>query len=503
MMSLPFPTTSVATIKVKVRLGLAVLWALILLFSNAASAQCGGSGPRPDWIDSPETVTADYFFAAGVSANPRAALAERIATAKQNALRSLSEVIEVSVKNSLVLEQSSRKSWGFELTDSNLSAITQTSSNASLRNVEIIETWEDPKSCDLWLRARVAQSDVEKGKREGMSKLLFASLKANLELAQNENEALAKRLSAVDASRDMLPRIAFEAIAEANSAEFYNQLLSKLGLELRQALDKVKQARADWDAANLLVSEASAQPNESEKSKRLAKAATFYKSLLARYGSGLPDVFASGDVLFKLGEVEELRGSSCGAKSYYQQAQDSKQLNDRREIARKKAETLGCSAQDMEKTLWRQYFEGRPITLICYFKAGAQAGAWHKACDGLNSAIRPLGAEVTLRTKSLSDKQLLAFTQGALASGTIESQQGLVLAVVASGKMVKRAGEYQFDGEMASILLDEGELVFSDRFKGITGWNPISAEMVMDVLGINVIKRWQGKFSKFLHHELN
>lgn len=484
------------------RIRLTALSAVLILFSTLSSAQCGGGGQRPDWVDSPEVVTADFFFAAGVSVDPRASLSERITTAKQNALRSLSEVIEVSVKNSLVLEQSSRKSWGFELTDSNLASITQTSTNASLRNVEIIETWEDPKSCDLWLRARVAKRDVEKGKREGMSKALFASLTSNLELAQNETETLLKRLSAVEASRDLLSRIAFESIPGINSAEYYDQLLVRLEVGLRQALDKLARSKADWEAANLLVSEASSQHNENEKSKRLTKAVILYKSLLAKHPSGMADVFDSGDVLFKLGEVEELRGSSCGAKNYFQQAQDSKQLNDRKEIARKKADALGCSQQDMEKTLWRQYFEGRAVTLVCFYKAGSRLGVWNKACDGLNSAIRPLGAEVTLRTRPLSDKQLSAFIQGDVAADAIESN-GLILAVVASGRMASRAGEFQFDGEMASILLEDGELIFSDRFKGMTGWNPISADMVMDVLGINVIKRWQGKFSKFLRHELN
>jgi hypothetical protein len=82
--------------------------------------------------------------------------------------------------------------------------------------------------------------------------------------------------------------------------------------------------------------------------------------------------------------------------------------------------------------------------------------------------------------------------------------------VVASGKMTSRVDrdpqsrgrDYQFDGAMASLLVENGEVVFSDRFKGTTGWNPISSDMVMDVLGINVVKRWQNKFSKFLNQDM-
>jgi len=56
---------------------------------------------------------------------------------------------------------------------------------------------------------------------------------------------------------------------------------------------------------------------------------------------------------------------------------------------------------------------------------------------------------------------------------------------------------------MTTFVLENRTAVFADRFQGTTGWNPISRQMVMDVLGINVVKRWRDKFSKFLRHELN
>ena len=182
--------------------------------------------------------------------------------------------------------------------------------------------------------------------------------------------------------------------------------------------------------------------------------------------------------------------------------QDSAQLIDRREIARKKSESLACSSEDMEKTLWRQYFEGRPVTLLCYFKAGQDAGNWLKACDGLNNVIRPLGAEVQVVNKPLTAAQLNALTQGELADDL--QKDGVLLAVASriDRDPQSRGHDYQFDGAMASLLAENGNIVFSDRFKGTTGWNPISSDMVMDVLAINVVKRWQKKFSKFLNQDL-
>lgn len=493
-----------------IRIYLILVLSGLVLPTFSFGAQCTGGGPRPEWVDSPDSATGEYFFAAGVSDDPDAPLSERIATAKQNALKSLSEVIQVTVRNSLVLEQSSRKTAGNELTDSNLYSITKTSTEASLRNVESIATWEDKKTCDTWLRIRVSRQQVEEGKREGLAKTLFGLLKEHLTTIQNESLTLTARMSAVNAALEVLPRIAFEFLPEASSIGYYNGLLANHKKTLQQAIDDIDQAAAALKSSDQLLNLASGQTNEIEKSKTLGEATGLYKNLLAKHSNGLPPVFETGDVLFRLAEIEELRGSSCGARNYFQQAAESKYINNRQEIARKKAESLTCSEEDMEKTLWRQYFESRPTTVICYYKAGAEQGSWSKACDGLNNIIRPLGANIKIRTQALSPSQLTTLQNGDIPQSLGEAGK-LVVGIVALGKLKSRTDrdprgsghEYQFEGGMTSFMLDNGSTVFSDRFQGTTGWNPISKQMVMDVLGINVVKRWREKFSKFLRHELN
>lgn len=471
-------------------------------------AQCSGGGAKPAWVDSPESVTNEYFFAAGVSDDTKAALADRISSAKQNALKNISEVIEVSVKNSLILEQSRQEKSGKAITDSNLRSITQTSTNASLKNVEVIDTWEDQKTCAIWLRARVSKQQVEQGKRVGLAKILFGDLNDHLAVAQNEAAPLNARLSAVDAALDVLPRIALELIPEASSAAYYSQLLNriqqKLGLS-RSELDQAKKILGDADS---LINKAASQTDESEKSKLLGSAASNYKDLLAKHSNGLPPLFGPGDILFKLGEVEETRGNSCGAKSYYQQSADARHLDDRQAIAKKRGDALACSAEDMERTLWRQHFEGRPAVIVCYFQSNADQDVWHKACDGLNNIIRPLGADTTTRMQKLSPAQLKELQEGGIPGSLVEKGK-LLLVVFASGKMNNRIDkespgknrEYQFEGGMATFLVEDGKTIFSDRFQGKTGWNPVSPQMVLDVLAINVVKRWREKFSRFLRHE--
>lgn len=478
------------------------------VYPTHSLAACSGGGAKPAWVDSPESVTDNYFYAAGVSDDTKLALADRISSAKQSALKSLSEIIQVSIKNSLILEQSQRNTKGREFTDSNFSSITQTSTNASLRNVEVIATWEDPRSCAIWLRARVSSKNVELGKQEGVAKTLFGILNEQLALAQNASSPVNDRLSAVYAALDNLPRIPLRLIPEASSADYYKQLLMRIQNELLLTQSALDQARNVLTESSKLINEASKQTDEVTKSKQLAAALNNYKNLLAKHSNGLSPLFAPGDIFFKLGEVEETRRNTCGAKNYYLQSADSKHLDDNQSTARTRGNALVCSTEDMEKALWRQYFEGRPTTIVCYYSSNAEQGAWNKACDGINNIIRPLGADITIRTQKISPAQLKEIQRGEIPNSL--SEKGKVfLGIFASGKMISRIDkespgrnrEYQFEGAMATFLSDDGKTIFSDRFQGKTGWNPVSQQMVMDVLAINVVKRWKDKFSRFLRKE--
>ncbi|MGJ4748770.1 hypothetical protein ACQV5M_20585, partial [Leptospira sp. SA-E8] len=190
----------------------------------------------------------------------------------------------------------------------------------------------------------------------------------------------------------------------------------------------------------------------------------------------------------KLAEAEEMRANRCGAKNYYQLALASKQLVDRSAVVRQRAEALNCSAADMEKSLWRQFFEGRPLDLLCLQKApgpanpaGASARPWSKACDEAGNVLRALGADVQIRRAELPAVQTQALLQGSLPDklGTPAGTGRPLLVMLASGKMNNRqdkdsdgrtAREYQFEGLLWTLLWDGGKSVYSDRFQGLTGW---------------------------------
>ena len=60
--------------------------------------------------------------------------------------------------------------------------------------------------------------------------------------------------------------------------------------------------------------------------------------------------------------------------------------------------------------------------------------------------------------------------------------------------------DHQFSGRIYSYVIHNGKLEFKDKYTGTGGWNPVSEEMAVEVLGLNVAKRWK---KKYLQHIRN
>lgn len=481
-----------------------LLWSL-----DALAATCSGSGPRPEWINSPESITDSHYYSAGVSSQTDAPMVERLASARQDALRNLSSLIAVEVRNSLTLEQSRVQGGNKVLTESNLRSLTETSTRASLQDVESVENWEDPGNCQVWVRVRVAKSVLEQKKREGLARQLFGLLTSNLTLAQDAARPIEARQAAFEEAQDLLPRLALNLVPEASSAAYYTQQLRRLGESLSALRADVQIARKRLEDADDALSRAAEQSSESARVPLQRAAIGNYRSLLQKYPNGLAALFGPGDLYLKLGEVEEIRGNSCAAKNYYLQAAVSRQVVDRRAVAQKRADALNCSEADMEMSLWKQYFEGRKIDLYCVQGTQPALQQWNKACDEIGNLFRSLGAEIDARGVQLPATQAQALLRGDIPAGLGASGRAF-LGLLASGKLNTRqesgspsGREYQFEGMLWTLLLDEGQSVYSDRFQGATGWNPISAGMVMDVLALNVVRRWQDRFTRYLRKDLS
>ncbi len=476
------------------------------LFSMAASCTAGGA--KPAWIDNPEAITAKYFWASGVSSSNDGPLAERLASAKQNAIKNLAETIQVNISSSLTLEQTQKQTGAHVLTDSNVRSLTEVSTKASLQNVEAVETWED-QSCHVWVRVRLVTRVVEQKKREELARQLFVVFSEKLAIAQDTSGEMELRQSAVEAGLDILPRINLDLVAEASSAAYYMQQLTRIKEALGASRSEIEKAKKSLDDARDYINKAAAQSTETVRARSIMPAVTIYRSLLNQYPNGLSTLFGPGDLFMKLGEAEEMRNNSCGAKNYYLQAIESKQLVDRQKIAKQRADGLACSPEDMEKAVWRQFFEGRTVDMVCFYDLRGAQRAWQKACGDVSNTLRSMGAEVVVSNTALTAAQAAEINNGKL-SAKLGREGNLLMGYFAFGKMNtqttresgRQSREFQFQGTIWTVLMENGQATYSDRFQGTTGWNPISSEMVMDVLALNVVKRWKDKFSRFLHHEV-
>ena len=88
---------------------------------------------QPDWINGTRTVTG-YFVGVGVASKSSKGSDFQIEKSQQDAIRDLSENIEVTIKSQLTIRQSSDDSTSFSSEEAE--SLIVTSSNASLKNLE-------------------------------------------------------------------------------------------------------------------------------------------------------------------------------------------------------------------------------------------------------------------------------------------------------------------------------------------------------------------------------
>jgi hypothetical protein len=82
-----------------------------------------------------------------------------------------------------------------------------------------------------------------------------------------------------------------------------------------------------------------------------------------------------------------------------------------------------------------------------------------------------------------------------------------LILVTARGRLNRRENaknpfgeDIQFAGEFQAVVRKQGAVTFSDRYRAMSGWNPLGARMCMEVTALNAFKRWK---IRYLHHLQN
>lgn len=164
---------------------------------------------------------------------------------------------------------------------------------------------------------------------------------------------------------------------------------------------------------------------------------------------------------------------------------------------------------DYTNLLFRGVFAGKGIAVRCLMKIDGSPASWSKMQTEIENVVKRAGGKIlSYDAGSLgAEKVTQILTNEELRPEIVRnlSADG-VLVVRAQGRIKKRensknpmSGEdFQFAGTTASMLFMDVTKPYAWKRTGVTGWNPISADMCMDVLALNVLNTWCKDLAKHL-----
>jgi hypothetical protein len=153
-----------------------------------------------------------------------------------------------------------------------------------------------------------------------------------------------------------------------------------------------------------------------------------------------------------------------------------------------------CQAQDLARERAGAYLAGRQVTLVCVQRLRGQIAAWAKACSDLSSYLAEQGALVT----SATVRDEVGFRKYLRPAAPANGQQAL-LVLMADGRVESRKDpedgeqQYRYQGKLIGAMVGP-QLNLEDSYEGLTGWNPVSDTMSMDLLALAAVKRFTARF---------
>ena len=466
-------------------------------FVHAATCNFLPESPRPDWVGGSQGVQGEQYFSVG-SSSARAEFSAMLDEAKRSALKALAETIQVSVKSGVTQQITEKSSSDRARVETVRQTLSETATNVSLRSVRYSEPWLDRSSCMVWVRASVTKATVEQSKNEQIQRSRIEEIRALIAGAQNNQSATGERLAAAKSAAEILSLTDFALIPDVSRPYFQGQV-DELLKALEQGRSAQDEATQVIKSAGLAEEKARLEFDEGRRAALQREALAAYRGLLAKYPKGVPNGFRVSEVTLRLADLESERNNPCAARRYYMNLLD---MDDSAAAGRARARLPGmkCSPAEQEQANWRQAFEGRTVKLVCAYRATNKISAWPKVCDSVANLIRPLGASVEVLDEVPGGQQFQQWVKD--GKGLSAEANAVGIYVLADGNLNTQKGESgkdtQFSGNVATLMAESGRALYSDRFNGVTGWNPFGEQMTMDVLALNVVKRWQERFAQYL-----
>lgn len=433
--------------------------------SDAVSAQ-------PDWVrgvfTDKDTVSA-VGVANGESQDYQSLAQASLAAAK----KALAESIVTNVSSETTIEQEKRGTQVEEV----FRSVTRLQSSVQLNGVAAEARWMDSDSCNLYTLVSItrAESDsmasdaflssvVEQAADRALS---FDQREANYEQALRVVER-ARQKGLTDADLDAVP------------------LLESVG-------KTVARARAAQQETQSQIDELDRQLQSTSRAEQRAA----YRRLLdvvsqTRFDA---EIDTAAEPLYAFAaRVEQGRGELCGARRFAADLERFTAFDYWKSQARNILESLADQREDCPLQL-RDLLGGTSVELVCQYRSNGQVVQWDRLCAELAQELRKTRAAIEQTAPDTARFDALLGGTSAPAA----AHNRLVVAA-ADGAIEIREGrgstEYRFNGRITLRISDSSETLWEDVFSGTTGWNPLSENMVMDILAINVAKRMDKKLGE-------
>jgi len=490
----------------------ALLITLALLMGRTVLAETCDFLPRdiqPEWTyESPQLE--GFYVGVGLAeadgAEGRLGADEQIEQARQSAVADLASSIKVSVRSSLAIEMRSRRSAGFESADMDVTRMTETITDTSLRDVMVDQTWLDREHCIVWMRVRISRAEVAAMEHREIHKARLARLDAHYAGARDRSASPHDREAALQAAYAMLDEIDFPAIKKSKT--YYQRLLDNLASKVQKSVGGKQQTETLRADAEALLLRAKNSSSSNERKKLTVDAIATLRAIIAANPIGeRPGQYDGEAAAFRIAEIEKARNNSCAAQLQYEIVRDRSSSDKWVGDAQAQLAGVRCTRRNRKAHTWRRSFDGVRTTFACAYEVNGEISDWDKPCENIDSFLQSYGAlsgaDIGISPSKLAELVYNMDKDAQAAAALADS--GRVILFLAKGNINQRDNkenpngrDYQFSGKIYSYLVDNGKIEFDDEYSATGGWNPVSEAMTMDVIGLNVAGRWKSAYLKHL-----
>lgn len=162
---------------------------------------------------------------------------------------------------------------------------------------------------------------------------------------------------------------------------------------------------------------------------------------------------------------------------------------------------------DPKEFLWRQKFQGRNVAVLSAYQIGERAVSWPKFYNEMTQHLKSVGANIIAPPSALSVEKIIELSdrpEKVFKTEALEETE-IVIIVTAQGKLNQRKNpqnpfgeDVQFAGEFYNVVQRDGVVTFTDRYRAMSGYNPMGEKMCMEVTALNVFKRFKARYLKQL-----